>query len=84
MDMTQYSGSESSWLKAADFVGKNLKVQISSVEILEFEASEGKPARSRPALKFRDKEKGVCLNATNNEILCNAYGADSSNWISLA
>jgi len=81
VDMTQYSGSESKWLKAADMLGANLKVIISEVKILEFEATDKQPASSKSALMFENKAKGLCLNATNNKILCKAYGADSDGWV---
>ena len=72
MDMTKYSQSDSKDLKAADFIGKNLKVVISGVEIRNYEAKDGQPASSKPALKFEGKEKQLVLNATNTKILCGA------------
>lgn len=82
MDMSQYSQSDSKDLKAADFIGKNLKVVISGVEIRNYEAKDGQPASSKPALSFEGKEKGLVLNATNTKTLCEAYGNDSDGWIS--
>lgn len=81
VDMSKFSGSESKYLKASDFLGKSLKVTIESVSILEFDATDNKPAESKSALKFEGKEKGLVLNATNNKILCTAYGNDSDGWI---
>ena len=81
MDMTQYSKSDSKDLKAAEFIGRNLKVTINKVEIRSYEATENKPANSKPALSFVGKEKQLILNATNTKILCEAYGDDSNSWI---
>lgn len=81
MDMTKYSQSDSNDLKAVDFIGKNLKVQISGVTIRNFEARNDQPANSKPCLSFAGKEKTLVLNATNTKALCDAYGADSDGWI---
>ena len=81
MDMSKYAQSESKDLKAADFVGKNLKVVISNVEIRHYDASDKQPASDKPVLSFVGKEKGLVLNASNTKTLCNAYGDDSDGWI---
>ena len=81
MDMTKYSQSDSKDLKAADFIGKNLKVVISAVEVRNFEATEKFPANSKPAVSFEGKDKQLILNPTNTKTLCKAYGDDSDNWI---
>ena len=81
MNMSEYSGSESKWLKASDFLGKNLKVTIEGVEIIEFDETDKAPAQKRSALTFVDKEKGLILNPSNNDILCQAYGEDDGDWI---
>ena len=81
VDMSKYSESGSKDLKAADFVGKNLKVVISAVEIRKYPASEDKPANEKPVLSFEGKEKGLVLNATNTKVLCTAYGNDDDGWI---
>lgn len=81
MDMKQYAQSESAYLKAKEFVGKNLKVTIAKVEIVHFEANESKPERDLPALRFEGKDKGLVLNSTNTQALCEAYGGDSDQWI---
>jgi hypothetical protein len=81
MDMTKYGQSDSNDLKAADFIGKNLRVAISKVEIRNFEATEKMAANSKPCLHFQGKEKTLVLNATNTKTLCDAYGAESDGWI---
>jgi len=81
MDMSRFSSSESDHLKAADYLGKNLKAVIKEVGSISFDAAEGRPAQERGTLSFEGKEKILVLNATNNGILCDAYGPDSDDWI---
>jgi len=80
-DMRQFSGTESKHLKAKDFLGKNLKVAIKDVQFVEFEGRDGAPPDKKAILLFEGKEKGLVLNGTNNDTLCNAYGYDSDNWV---
>lgn len=80
-DMTKFAGTESKHLKAKDFLGKNLKVKISDVQIVEFEATAEYPAASKAILLFEGKEKGLVLNPTNTETLCKAYGSESEGWV---
>lgn len=80
MDMSQYTSSEGSDLKAKDFIGKNIKVRISDVSIRDYPETEDNPASSKPVLSFEGKEKVLVLNATNTKILCDGYGADSESW----
>jgi len=79
--MTKYAGSESDWLKAADIKGKNVKVVISQVGEIHFDAKENQTARDKGTIKFKGKDKGVVLNATNTGLLINAYGTESGGWI---
>lgn len=81
MDMTQYAITESNDLKAADFIGKNLKVKIAQVEVRNYPARDGQPASDKAVLYFEGKEKTLVLNKTNTKILINAYGKDSDNWV---
>jgi hypothetical protein len=81
MDASKYSQSDSKDLKAAEFIGKNLKVTIESAELRNFEASDKQPANSKIALKFVGKEKTLVLNATNTKALCTAYGNDTDDWV---
>ncbi len=80
MDMSKFSGSESKHLKASEMLGANLKVVISDIEIIDFPATDTQAANSKAALHFQGKEKILVLNATNNKILCAAYGSDSEDW----
>lgn len=79
MDMTQYAGKESSYLKAADLQGKTPNVVIEGVELVQFE-NDGK-TDTKPALKLKGKEKKLVLNATNTDSVIRKYGADSEAWI---
>lgn len=79
MDMTQYAGSESSYLKAADLNGKSIKVTIESVALVEFENDDVK--ETKPCLSLVGKEKKMVCNATSVMTLGNAYGFDSDAWI---
>lgn len=81
MDMSQYSTTEGKDLKAKDFIGKNLKVKISKVEIRDYPATDDQAASQKPALHFEGKEKTLVLNATNTKILCEGYGNDSDGWV---
>ena len=81
MDMSKYAESDSKDLKAKNFIGKNLKVKISGVEIVHYDAKEGQDASDKPRLNFEGKEKGLVLNATNTQTLVQAYGTDSDDWI---
>ena len=81
MDMTKYAESQSKDLKAADFIGKNLKVRIAAVTIQHFDATDQQPAQDKPRLTFVGKEKGLILNSTNTQTLVRAYGSDSEHWV---
>ena len=80
VDATKYTQSESKYLSAKDFVGKNLKVVISEVGEQHFDADDNKPARDLLTLSFRGKDKGLCLNSTNATVLVDAYGGETDNW----
>lgn len=81
MDMTKYSKSDSKDLKAVEYIGQNMKVVISGVEIRNYPASDGKPANSKPVVSFVGREKQLVMNATNTKILCSAYGNNSDTWM---
>jgi hypothetical protein len=80
MDMTQFAGSESKYLKAADLQGKTVRVIIEGVSLLEFDDDE-KGKITKPALALRGKEKQVVCNKTAVNDLIGAFGPDSANWI---
>ena len=80
MDMTKYAQTDSNDLKAKNFIGKRLKLVISKVDTVHYEADKDNPASDRGVLYFEGKEKRVVLNATNTETLCTAYGYESDGW----
>ncbi len=80
VDMSKYSGGESKFLKAKDFEGQNLKVVIDRLEEAHFEANDFGPATNKPILYFKGKERGLVVNASNVQILIEAYGSDSDSW----
>ena len=81
-NMSKYASSDGTDLKAADFIGKNLKVVISEVTIRKYPAREDQPATEKPVLSFEGKEKQLVLNATNTKTLIKAYGEFSEDWLS--
>ena len=79
MDMTQYAGSESQYLKASDLQGSRPTVVIESVELVEFEDDE-KGKITKPALKLQGKKKKLVLSPSGVEEIIRAFGKDSSGW----
>ena len=79
MDLTQYAGSESKYLKAADLEGKSIKVTIESVDLVEFDNDGEK--ETKPCLSLKGKEKKVVCNATTVMTLGSVYSFDSEAWI---
>lgn len=72
MDMTQAFPSD--FLKAADLNGREVSVEMSHVEMKEFTGEQ------KPVLYFTGKDKGMVLNKTNCNTICDIYGPDSSDW----
>jgi len=79
VDMNQFAGSESNYLKAADLKGARPQVIIDGVELVEFEDDGSK--KVKPCLKLRGKEKQLVLNATSVQELMSVFGPDSDTWI---
>ena len=82
--MTQYAGSESDFLKAADLGGKSIKVTIEKVALVHFDNKddEGKTVKdTKPCLSLVGKEKKIVCNPTTVMTLGNAYGFDSDAWV---
>ena len=85
MDMTQFMGSESKFLKSDDLkdsTGKSLNIRavIESVSLVEFERDDG-TKEQKPALSLVGKEKSVVANATTVGELGMVHGFDSDAWI---
>ena len=80
MDMTQFAGAESKYLKAEDIKGRNIKAVIESVTLVEFEKDDGSKEQ-KPALQLVGKEKAVVANATTVMEMGTHFGFDSDNWV---
>ena len=64
----------SNYLRAADLMGKQIKVVVARVEM------ENIGDDVKPVLYFHGKDKGVVLNKTNANNIALAYGDDTDNW----
>ena len=80
MDMNQFSGSESKYLKASDLQGQSIKVTISGVQIVEFE-DDGGHKTQKPCLALQGKEKMIVCNPTSVMELGTNLGFESDGWI---
>ena len=70
MDMSQYNGA--AFLKVGDVkVNGPIRVVIADIVLGKY---------GKPDVSFSDGTK-LSLNATNNKILCQAYGAEGDVWI---
>lgn len=67
---------ESKYLKASDLRGQRVKVTIGSVEMMQM--NDGK---SKPAMYFQGKKKGMLLNKTNIKTIARFYGDDTDAWL---
>ena len=79
MDMTQYAGNESDYLKAADLQGSTPTVVIEDVATIEFEKDDG-TKQVKVRLKLVGKDKQLVISATQTAKLIDKYGADSDGW----
>jgi len=80
MDLsTRNSGSGSGeYLSAGEIFGKPaILVTISNVKETAWPDSRG---NMKLGVFFEGKQKGVCLNVTNEEILREAFGHDTTAW----
>jgi hypothetical protein len=69
-----YCYGQSAYMKAEDWVGKSTTTYIEAVEDVEFEKG------LKPVLRLRGQEKGLVLNATNFDILADAFGNNPTKW----
>jgi len=81
MDMTQYAVADNNDLKAADFIGVNMKVVIDKVDTVHYDATNDQPETTRAVIYLVGKEKRIVLNPTNTKTLCEAYGSEDDGWI---
>lgn len=81
IDASKYMGEGNTTdLKAKDFIGKTMKLLISRVEEVTYEAKDDQPEQRKLALHFQGKEKRLVLNIPNTEYLINSYGSDTDGW----
>jgi hypothetical protein len=64
----------SKYLKAGDLGGKEVRVTMQNVE------KEKLGDDMKLVLYFKGKEKGVVLNKTNSNTICDSYGDDTDDW----
>lgn len=64
----------SKYLKAGDLGGREVKVIMQNVE------KEKLGDDMKLVLYFKGKEKGVVLNKTNSNTICDSYGDDTEDW----
>lgn len=65
-----------SYLKAADILGKQVRVTIDHVEVEDVGGGDHKPVAY-----FQGKERGLVLNKTNANIIKDMYGRETGQWI---
>ena len=81
MDMSQFKAEgNTDDLKAKEFIGANMKLEIERVDTVTYPANENQPEQQRGVLYFVGKDKRLVLNGTNTETLCAAYGDQSEGW----
>ena len=61
----------------ADLQGRSLTVIIKTVTREDVGGDDGK---QKPVIYFRGKEKGFVLNATNFDVIADAYGDETDDW----
>ena len=81
MDVTKFGQGESKDLKALDHKGQKLKVVISGVSTRTYPARDDQPEDTKVVLAFEGKEKVMVVSHPNTDVLIDAYGAESSNWV---
>ena len=67
----------SRFLRHADLQGRPQTVIIKNVTREDVGGDDGKP---KPVIYFRGKEKGLVLNATNYDVIADAYGEETDDW----
>jgi hypothetical protein len=76
VNVSEFTESNSSFLKKEDIGDRRVKVIISRVGVTTFDDSSKKLV-----LHFQGKEKGVALNRTNTQVLAGAFGQESDGWL---
>jgi hypothetical protein len=76
VDMRRSELFPSRFLRHADLQGRPQTVIIKDVA-LEDVGGDGK---QKPVIRFRGKEKGFVCNATNYDVIADAYGDETDDW----
>jgi hypothetical protein len=69
-----YSYGNSKYMRADEWVGKQQRVHINAVDDVEFEQG------LKPVLSFADQDKKLVVNATNFDVLMDAFGNNTNKW----
>ena len=68
------------WMSAETLTRSGAVYTIEKFDQQVFSARDGKPAATKPVLYFEKEAQGFVLNATNFDILFDAFGADERSW----
>jgi len=68
------------WMSAETLTPSGAVYTIEKFAEHVFPARDGKPAATKPVLYFEKEAQGLVLNATNFDILFDAFGADERKW----
>lgn len=74
MDMTKVFPSD--YFKGSDVESDPLVLTMGKVKIEQV----GRDKDERPVVRFQEDDRGLVLNATNNNFLIEAFGRESDGW----
>jgi hypothetical protein len=66
----------SKYLKHTDLQGRAHSVIIETIQQEEV----GDDERAKPVVRFRGRQKGLVLNATNYDLIADVYGDETAGW----
>jgi len=66
----------SRFLKHADLKGRPCVVVIEDLTLEDIDEE-----KQKPVLHFKNRQKGLVLNATNFDMIADSYGDESDSWI---
>lgn len=72
--MNIHSVFPSNYIKAADLQGRQIDVEIARVEMEDIGDDH------KPVMYFVGKQKGLVLNKTNSNVICDLYGDETDAW----
>jgi hypothetical protein len=68
------------FLKAGEFVGKDVTLTIAAIDLEELPQDKGGD-KTRGIISFRETQKKLVLNRTNGECFKGMWGRDTGNWV---